>query len=167
MRQPLRKNVRTVGNPPKDVLIIHDRFQIMKPMNKVLDQMHRSEQNRVEAEGKKVLKGGRYLLLRNRISVEEDPDDTQRLEQLLQAKDTLHRVYLSKEELRLLWKPPTRLHAEWLLKNWLKTARSLQLGCLSRLCRTLQAALDRVLSYYLCSISTGRWMGSTTTPNFT
>lgn len=140
---------------PKDVLIIHDRFHIMKLMNKVLDQVRRSEQNRLEAEGKKVLKGGRYLLLRNRISVEEDPDDTQRLEQLLQANDTLHRVYLLKEELRLLWEQPTRLHAEWLLKNWLKTARSLGLGCLSRLCRTLQAATDRILSYYQCPLSTG------------
>lgn len=85
---------------PNDVLIIHDRFHIMKLMNKVLDQVRRSEQNRLEAEGKSVLKGGRYLLLRNRFSVEQDPADRDRLEQLLLANDTLHRVYLLKEELR-------------------------------------------------------------------
>jgi len=140
---------------PKDVLIIHDRFHIMKLMNKVLDKVRRSEQNRLEAEGKKVLKGGRYLLLRNRCSVEEDPEDKNRLEQLLQANDTLHRVYLLKEDLRLLWEQPTQLHAYWLLQNWLKTARALKLRPLTSLCNTLEAAQDRILAWYLCQISTG------------
>ena len=140
---------------PKDVLIIHDRFHIMKLMNKVLDQVRRSEQNRLEAEGQSVLKGGRYLLLRNRFTVDEDPKDKDRLEQLLKANDTLHRVYLLKEELRLLWEQPTRLHAEWLLRNWLDSARALGLRPLTRLCRTLQAAMDRILAFYFCPISTG------------
>jgi transposase len=140
---------------PKDVLIIHDRFHIMKLMNKVLDQVRRSEQNRLEAEGKKVLKGGRYLLLRNRCSVEEDPDDKNHLEQLLLANATLHKVYLLKEELRLLWEQPAQLSAYWLLQNWLATARALKIRALSRLCDTLAAAQDRILSWYLCPISTG------------
>ena len=140
---------------PKDVLIIHDRFHVMKLMNKVLDQVRRSEQNRLEAQGKSVLKGGRYLLLRNRFTVEQDAKDKDRLEQLLQANDTLHRVYLLKEQLRLLWEQPTRLHAEWLLRNWLDTARALGLRPLSRLCRTLQMAMERILAFYFCPISTG------------
>lgn len=97
---------------PKDVLIIHDRFHIMKLMNQVLDQVRRSEQNRLEAQGKKVLKGGRYLLLRNRVDVEQDFDTSRRLGELLAANQTLHKVYLLKEELRLLWEQSTRLEAE-------------------------------------------------------
>lgn len=140
---------------PKDVLIIHDRFHVMKLMNKVLDQVRRSEQERLEAEGKKVLKGGRYLLLRNRSDVDLDPDDKGRLDQLLSANQTLHKVYLLKEDLRLLWEQPTQLHAFWMLQNWLRTAAELGLRPLTRLCKTLQVAADRILAYYLCPISTG------------
>jgi transposase len=147
---------------PKDVLIIHDRFHIMKLMNQVLDQVRRSEQNRLEAEGKKVLKGGRYLLLRNRVSVEQDAQASRRLEELLAANQTLHKVYLLKEELRLVWEQPTGLGAEWLLKQWLRTARELGLRPLSRLCDTLEAAQERILSWYQCPISTGPLEGVNT-----
>lgn len=139
---------------PQDVLIIHDRFYIMKLMNQVLDQVRRSEQNRLEAQGKKVLKGGRYLLLRNRVDLEQDSDTSRRLDELLAANQTLHKVYLLKEELRLLWEQPTRLGAEWMLRQWLQAARELGLRPLDRLCDTLQAAQDRILSWYLCPIST-------------
>ena len=140
---------------PKGVRIIHDRFHIMKLMNQVLDQVRRSEQSRLESEGKQVLKGGRYLLLRNRITVEKDEAASSRLEQLLSANHTLHQVYLLKEELRLLWEQPSQVHAEVMFSTWLRTARELQLGPLTRLCNTLQAAQDRILSWYLCPISTG------------
>ena len=147
---------------PKDVLIIHDRFHIMKLMNQVLDQVRRSEQKRLEAAGKKVLKGGRYLLLRNRSEVDLDPDAKARLDQLLLANQTLHKVYLLKEDLRLLWEQPTQLHASWMLHHWLQAAAELGLRPLTRLCKTLQAAQDRILSYYLCPISTGPLEGINT-----
>ena len=70
----------------------------------------------------------------------------------------LHRVYLLyllKEELRLLWEQPTQLHAHWLLPQWLRTARELGLRPLNRFCDTLEQAQDRILSWYLCPISTG------------
>lgn len=140
---------------PKDVLIIHDRFHIMKLMNQVLDQVRRSEQGRLESQGKKVLKGGRYLLLRNGSQVSLDPEAKSRLNQLLVANQTLHKVYLLKEDLRLLWEQPTQLHAYWLLQDWLRAAGELGLRPLNRLCKTLQAAQDRILSYYQCPISTG------------
>lgn len=137
------------------VLIIHDRFHVMKLMTTVLDQVRRSEQNRLEAQGKKILKGGRYLLLRNRITVERNAAAASRLEQLLSANQTLHKVYLLKEDLRHLWEQPTGLHAHWLLVDWLRTARELKLRPLTRLCDTLQAAQERILSWYSCPISTG------------
>ena len=139
---------------PAGVLIVHDRFHITKMMNEVLDEVRRSERNRLESQGKQVLKGGRYLLLRNRYSVEQDLADSRRLDTLLRASDTLHRVYLLKEELRLLWEQPTQLPAHWLLQQWLRTARELGLRPLNRFCDTIEQAQDRILSWYLCPIST-------------
>lgn len=97
--------------------MIADRFHIMKLMNPVLDQVRRSEQSRWESEGKQVLKGGRYLLLRNRITVEQDEAASSRLEQLPCANQALHQVYLLKQELRLRWEQPSQVHAEAMLSR--------------------------------------------------
>lgn len=80
-------------------------------INEGLDEVCRMQQNRLQSQGKQVLKGGRYLLLRSRYFVEKVPADSSRLDTLLCANDTLHRVYLLKEELRILWEQPTQLQA--------------------------------------------------------
>ena len=69
------------------------------------------------------------------------------LDTLLRANDTLHRVYLLKEELRLLWEQPTQLHAHWLLQQWLRTTRELGLRPLNRLYDTIEQPQDRILLY--------------------
>lgn len=48
-----------------------------------------------------------------------------------------------------------RLHARWLLQQWLRTVRELGLRPLSRFCDICEQAQDRILSWYLCPISTG------------
>lgn len=42
-----------------------------------------------------------------------------------------------------------------MLRQWLHSAREPGLRPLDRLCDTLQAAKERILSWYLCPISTG------------
>ena len=54
-----------------------------------------------------------------------------------------------------LWEQPTQLHPFWMLQHWLRAGSELGLRPLTRLCKTLQAAQDRILAYYLCPISAG------------
>jgi len=49
---------------PKEVAIVHDHYHIVSNMNDVVDRVRRDEQNRLKGEGKRVVKGLRYLLLR-------------------------------------------------------------------------------------------------------
>ena len=51
-----------------------------------------------------------------------------------------------------LWTCP---HAHWLLQQWLRTVRELGPRPPNRFCDTIEQAQDRILSWYLCTISTG------------
>ena len=49
---------------PGEVAIVHDHYHVVSNMNEVIDKVRRDEQNRLEGEGKQLIKGARYLLLR-------------------------------------------------------------------------------------------------------
>lgn len=88
---------------PKDVAVIYDHFHIVSAMNAVISEVRRGEQNRLEGEGKRVLKGSRYLLLYGKETLADDPDKRTRLDALLAANEVLHKVWLLKEDLRTFW----------------------------------------------------------------
>lgn len=50
--------------------IVFDRFHVMKLMNKAIDEIRREQQRIYTKEGNDVLKGSRFLLLRNIESLE-------------------------------------------------------------------------------------------------
>jgi transposase len=144
---------------PKDVTVVHDPFHLVAAMNEVLDQIRRTEQNRLEQQGKQVLKGGRYLLLGARERVHQQPRQRSRLGALLEANQTLHKVYLLKEDLRQLWSQKDKKAATLFLFSWLVEAFSLaaeqNLPPLHRLASTLLSAWPRLVSWYDYPVSTG------------
>ena len=86
---------------PGEVAIVHDHYHVVANMNEVIDQVRRDEQNRLEGEGKQLIKGARYLLLRAKEKLAQLPDKQARLDALLAVNETLHKVYLLKEDLGL------------------------------------------------------------------
>lgn len=144
---------------PPTVAVVHDPFHLVAAINDVLDQIRRIEQQRLEQQGKRVLKGGRYLLLANAEDVAPDSAKADRLQALLSANETLHKVYLLKEDLRQLWSQPDKQAATTFALKWLSDAFFLAAQChlppLHRFASTLLCALPRVLSWYDFPISTG------------
>ncbi len=61
---------------PKDVQVVHDHYHVVSGMNDVVDQVRRDEQNRQEKDGKEVIKGSRYLLLRAKENLAKMPKRT-------------------------------------------------------------------------------------------
>jgi transposase len=144
---------------PPGVTVVHDPFHLVAAMNQVLDEIRRSEQNRLEKQGKKVLKGARYLLLGAQERVQHKPRRHSRLQELLAANQTLHKVYLLKEQLRQLWRQKDKESATNFLFQWLQEAFVLaaeqKLAPLHRLASTLLSAWPRIVSWYEHRISTG------------
>ena len=140
---------------PKGVAVVYDHFHIVAAMNKVIDEVRREEQNRLEGEGKSVVKGGRYLLLYSQETLSTQPEKQTRLEALLAANATLHKVWLLKEDLRTFWSQESKDKAGRFLQTWIASARSLGLRSVNRMALTIEAARDYILSWYDHRISTG------------
>lgn len=144
---------------PPGVAVVHDPFHLVAALNDVLDQVRRTEQQRLQGQGKRVLKGGRYLLLANGEDLPPQCAKADRLQALLAANETLHKVYLLKEDLRQLWSQRDKRTATNFLLMWLSdaffVAAEYQLPPLHRLASTLLGALPRIVSWYDFPISTG------------
>lgn len=93
---------------PPTVAVVHDPFHLVAALNDVLDQVRCLQQRRMQEQGQPVLKGGRYLLLAGSETVKQQPAKQRRLEALLALNSTLHKVYLLKEDFRLLCVEPVR-----------------------------------------------------------
>lgn len=144
---------------PKNVAIVHDPFHLVSAMNDVLDEVRRREQQRLEGQGQRILKGGRYLLLGASERIQENPNKQSRLEALLAVNQTLHEVYLLKEDLRQLWSQPDKQTATAFLFTWTVEAFCLaadaDLPDLARFARTIANSWWRIVSWYDFPISTG------------
>jgi len=140
---------------PKGVKLVHDRYHVVSEMNGVVDKVRRDEQNRLDAEGKNTIKGGRYLLPYAREKLDEQPDKKARLDELLEANELLHKVYLMKEDLRLFWSQGTMKKAKKFMSRWCKDARALGNKHTTRIAKTILARLHAILAWYDYPISTG------------
>ena len=84
-------------------VIVFDKFHIIAKFNKVIDQVRRSEQNRKDLNNqeKRTLKHSRWILLKNWGNLREK--EKPRLEKLLTINENLYKVYILKDELKLIW----------------------------------------------------------------
>jgi transposase len=139
----------------RKVAIVHDHYHLVSNMNDVVDKVRRDEQNRLEEEGKKIIKGSRYLLLRAKEKLEKMPEKQARLNELLAINDTLQRVYLLKEDLRLFWKQRSKRAAKKFVKQWIVEARAMGNPHVTRFANTVEEHIAPILAWYDHPITTG------------
>lgn len=141
--------------------IVFDRFHVVKLMNEKLTALRRDlfrEAN--DGLQKDVLKGTRWLLLKNPENLDDAKDESQRLEEALQLNEPLATAYYLKEELRQFWDQPDKAHAQRFLTAWYEKAMSTGIKQLMTMARTLGAHTFGLLAYYDHPISTGPLEGT-------
>ena len=101
--------------------LIYDHFHVIKPLSFAIDQIRRRQQNEMPPEGKRYLKGCRYLLLRPQETL--SARQSIRLKDLLAVNATLSTAYLLKEDLRAVFRrlDPKVARAE--LRDWKRRVR--------------------------------------------
>ena len=90
----------------KKAVIVFDHFHVIKLYNGKLSDLRRSLYHRAEADQKKVLKGSRWLLLKNPENLDTEKDEKSRLEEALALNQPLATAYYLKEDLRRFWDSP-------------------------------------------------------------
>jgi transposase len=109
-----------------------------------------------------LLKGTRWLLLKNPENLDTKRDEKQRLEQALQVNKPLSIAYYLKENLRQIWSQANKRTARRVLQDWLKRARASEIPMLAQFASTLEDHQEGILNYYNYRISTGPLEGTNT-----
>jgi transposase len=147
---------------PKAV-IVFDHFHVVKLFNEKLSDLRRELQREAtDLLHKKVLKGTRWLLLKNPENLDDRHDERQRLEEALRINKPLATAYYLKEDLRLLWDQPDKATASAFLKDWMARAEASGVRMLQGFAKTLAAHRQGLLAYYDFPISTGPLEGTNT-----
>ena len=140
---------------------VFDRFHRVKLFNEKFSLFRQKLQ--CEAEGplqKAVLKGTRWLLLKNPENLTDERDERKRLEKALALNKPLATVYYMKEDLRQIWDQSDIASAEVFLDDWIARARVSGIRMLQKFAETLVAHRRGILNYYRCPITTAALEGT-------
>lgn len=147
-------------NIPRAVHVF-DRFHVMKLFNDKLSDLRRHIQNTAETiEQKRVIKGTRWLLLKNASNLDEQRDQRQRLDDALRLNQPLATAYYLKEDLRRFWEQINKRHATRFLDDWIARAQASGVGMLKRFAKTLMLHRKGLLAWYDAPISTAPLEGT-------
>lgn len=147
-------------NLPEAVLV-YDHFHIIKLYNDKLTALRRDlYREAVEGLQKDVLKGIRWLLLKNPENLDPKKRERERLDEALELNESLFIAYYMKDQLRLLWSQPDKRTAGKFLTSWIQLANYTGIRMLMSFAKTLAARRRGILAWYDYPISTGPLEGT-------
>lgn len=129
--------------------IVYDLFHVVaKYGREVVDRVRVDEANRLRADRKarKLVKGARWLLLRNRENVTR-PEDQVRLHELLAANRALMTVYVLRDDLKALWRYRHAGYAKAFWDGWYRRAMNSRIEPLKTFAQRLRPFLAGILAH--------------------
>jgi transposase len=140
--------------------LVFDRFHVMKLFNDKLAALRRWLYRQATQEGKDVLKGVRWLLVKRPENLDPQRRERERLEEALTLNEPLATAYYLKEDLSEFWEQDDEEEATAFLLDWLARAEASGIKILVGLAKTLRKHAAGLLAYYDYPISTGPLEGT-------
>jgi transposase len=141
--------------------IVFDHFHIVKFFNDKLSDLRRDLYREAKDDLQKdVLKGTRWLLLKNPENLDTQKREKERLEEALKLNQPLSCAYYLKEYLRQIWLQANKKQAERILDDWIQKAQSSSINILMKFAKTLAGYKSGILAYYDFRISSGPLEGT-------
>jgi len=155
--------IRAIRDNLKGVVHVFDHFHVIKLFNDKLSAFRRELYHQASTDRqRKILKGTRWLLLKNPENLDAERDERKRLQAALNLNAPLALAYYLKEDLRQIWTQADKRTARRLLRDWLARARVSEVRMLIQFADTLEEYQEGVLAYYDYPISTGPLEGTNT-----
>ena len=155
--------IRAVRDNLPRAVHVFDHFHVIKLFNEKLSALRRQLYRQLSTEQeRKILKGTRWLLLKNPENLDAGRNEPERLQEALRLNAPLATAYYLKEDLRQLWGQANKRTARRVLRDWLARARASGIGALVQFAATLEDYQEGVLAYYNYPISTGPLEGTNT-----
>jgi transposase len=141
--------------------IVFDHLHVIKLFNDKLSNFRRALYNEAtDVMHKEVLKGTRWLLLKNRENLDSKRNEKGRLEEALALNKPLATAYYMKDDLRRFWEQPGKRFATIFLDGWIRRAEASGIKMLQQMAKTLAAHRSGLLAYYDVMISSGPMEGT-------
>jgi transposase len=148
------------ANLPK-AKIVFDHFHVVKLFNDKLSDLRRAlHREATDVLHKQVLKGTRWLLLKNPENLDVAKDEKRRLEEALALNKPLATAYYMKEDLRRFWGQPDKQSATAFLNDWIRRAGASGIKMLQQMAATLAVYRSGLLAYYDVMITSGPLEGT-------
>jgi len=148
--------IRAVRDHLPKAVHVFDHFHVLKLFNEKLTAFHRALYRERTDEGQRqVLKGTRWLLLKNPENLDPRRNEQQRLEDALTLNTPLTVASYLKEDLRQIWQQKDKATARLVFQDWIRRADVSGIRMLQQFARTLEEHRHGILAYYDYRISTG------------
>ena len=129
--------------------IVFDHFHVIKLFNDKISDLRRAlYREATDVMQKTVLKGTRWLLLKNPENLDAEKNEKQRLEEALALNKPLATAYYMKDDLRRFWGQPGKAFATMFLDGWIRRANASGIKVLQQMAKTLAAHRTGLLAYY-------------------
>jgi transposase len=137
---------------------VYDLFHVVaKYGREVVDVVRLEEAKKQDKTGRKLIKGSRYLLLKNAPNLIGSQRKT--LRELLKANESLNTVYVLKDQLKRIWNYKYAAWARKALDQWCALARESGIAALADFARNLLRHTKGILNHCRYPIHTGRLEG--------
>jgi transposase len=156
-----RAYIQAVRENLTNAVVVFDHFHVIKLYNDRLSDFRRQLFNQIEDPlNKQVVKGTRWLLLKNPENLNADRSEPNRLKAALELNQPLAAAYYMKEDLRQAWNQTDKETAKDFLTDWVYRAASSMIPMLVKMARTIANHFHGILAYYDFPISTGPLEGT-------
>lgn len=115
--------IKAVEMKAPHVKIVFDLFHMVKEFNKVIDRVRIDEYTKASESDKSVMKGIKYLLLKNSENIRKG-EEREHLDRLLALNKTISQVMILKDNLKLIWACESRKEAQQQINAWCLLAES-------------------------------------------
>ena len=144
-----------------DAAIVFDRFHLIKLFNEKLTKLRRELYRQATDDlHKQVLKGTRWLLLKNHEHLDPVKGEPGRLQAALKLNESLAIAYYMKDDLKQLWEQSGKFPARLKLLDWYHQAKASGVRVLQDFANTLLSHADGILAWYDHPISNGPLEGT-------
>lgn len=138
------------------VPLVFDHFHVVKLMNDKLTVIRRKLYHELkDGLDKNVLKGSRWILLKNPEKLNAQHNERERLEEALRMNKPLAVAYYLKEDLRQIWSRQDKAEAQAFLDDWIARASASGIGPLIQMAKTMAAHRSGILAWYDHPITSG------------
>lgn len=137
--------------------IVFDQFHVVSAFGRVIDRVRNDEYNNASREDKQVMKGSKYILLKNKdnLSNEEKP----RLKTLVKLNEAITTVYILKDSLKKLWRYSYPTSCQKALHQWCSMARESGIPALISFAKMLIRYSYGIINHCRHAIHTSRLEG--------